>query len=41
MLDLVQTLRLLELAQNIKEIVNFSGKIRFDPSQPDGTLENF
>ena len=30
-------LTILELAQNIKEIVNFSGKIRFDPSQPDGT----
>ena len=27
-----------ELANNIKEIVNFKGKINFDPSQPDGTL---
>ena len=26
-----------ELAHNIKEIVNFNGKINFDPSQPDGT----
>ena len=26
-----------ELANSIKEIVNFNGKIKFDPTQPDGT----
>tara|TARA_Y200000002_G_C22587701_1_gene623720 strand:- start:133 stop:1089 length:957 start_codon:yes stop_codon:yes gene_type:complete len=30
-------LTIMELAENIKEIVNFRGKISFDPSQPDGT----
>ena len=27
-----------ELAENIKEVVDFKGSINFDPTQPDGTL---
>ena len=27
-----------ELAENIKKVVNFKGVIKFDPTQPDGTL---
>jgi GDP-L-fucose synthase len=27
-----------ELAETIKEVINFKGKINFDPSKPDGTL---
>jgi GDP-L-fucose synthase len=27
-----------ELAETIKEVINFKGKINFDPSKPDGSL---
>ena len=27
-----------ELAETIKEVVNFKGKINFDPGKPDGSL---
>lgn len=30
-----------ELAKTIKEVINFKGKIQFDPSKPDGSPRKF
>jgi GDP-L-fucose synthase len=33
-----QELTIKELAETIKEVINFKGKINFDPSKPDGSI---